>query len=121
MAVSLDALGRRVDEVEGLAEEGFGLAEGVQRGEHVQDVWARRSQQWYRGARAFLVQHDSSGLREFDACYDTSKRPDAERGEDGRRWRRQSDIEDYLTFGTRGTTLGFTPCRSKCEAWLWRR
>jgi hypothetical protein len=101
--VSLEALRSRIQELEQLANEVFELAEQVRDGRPAQEELSRNGQRWYRGARAFLVENESSGIAEFDACYDTSKRPDADRG-GGRRWRSPGDIEDYITSGPHGAT-----------------
>lgn len=99
MPVSLDALHRRIQELERLADEVLAIAEQASSGRPVKDELARKGQQWYRGARAFLVEHESSSLAEFDACYDTSKRPDAPRGGGRPPMRQLGDIESYTAQG----------------------
>ena len=102
MPVSLDVLRQRVNELEQLADKVLRLAEQVRDGQAVQDELSREGQRWYRGARALLVEHGSSSVAEFDACYDTRNRPDAARGPDARRYRVWGDIESYITSATIG-------------------
>ncbi len=121
MSTSLQALQQRVDEIERLADEVVHLAEQVRDGKPVYSELSVQGQRWYRGARELLVQQGFSGLNEFDACYDTSLRPDSKRSS-GRpvRWH---DIELYLRIAP-GTSAalakepfeGFSSCFQKARA-----
>jgi hypothetical protein len=63
-------------------------------GEKVQPDLSIKGQRWYRGTRELLVQHNFSGIKEFDSCYDTTH------DYKSRGMRRSfSDIEQYINHG----------------------
>ncbi len=94
MSTSLQALQQRVDELERLADEVLRLAVQVRNGILSHPDLSVKGERWYRGARELLVQQGFSGLNEFDACYNSSLRPESQRP--GSRPARSHDIELYL-------------------------
>lgn len=95
MPVNLSALQQRVDELEKLADEVLRLAERFRDAQTPLPELSVMGQRWYRGTRELLVQHEFSGLAEFDACYDSSLSPEADRGS-GRRVRFRVDLGRYF-------------------------
>jgi hypothetical protein len=69
MKTHLVQLQKRIEELEELAEEISKLAEALQNDQTVQPQLSIKGQQWYRGARELLVQHNFSGLEEFEDSY----------------------------------------------------
>jgi hypothetical protein len=70
----LPQLKKRVEDLDLLADEVFGLAQGLSTGVHVQPELSQKGQKWYRGARELMRQQEYSGLGEFDECYSTTVR-----------------------------------------------
>jgi hypothetical protein len=60
---------KRVGELDQLADEVSQLSEQFFRGDDVQPQFSIKGEKWVRGARELLVQHNFSGLKEFDECY----------------------------------------------------
>lgn len=90
-------LQRRIQELEQLADEVLSLAEQLKSQSNVQPDLAIKGQRWYRGAREFLVQQGSSGLGEFENCYEHYEKREGERA---RTLRAHTDIERFLNLNT---------------------
>jgi hypothetical protein len=88
MRVKLLQLEQRVKELESLADEVASLAERLTTNRDAQPALSIKGQAWFRGAREFLVQQNSSALGEFDACYI--------RWNDTQKMRAAMDIERYI-------------------------
>jgi uncharacterized protein DUF4145 len=84
------ALEKLADEVEVLAKKLL-IAGSI-----VQPELANKGQRWYRGARELLVQQGSSGLEEFENCYQWYER----RGSKEIVFRAHTDIERIINLKT---------------------
>jgi hypothetical protein len=69
MTTRLPQLEKRIADLEGVAEIVVQLAKSFAKGNPAGEL-PLRGEEWYRGARALLVDQNFSGLGEFERCYE---------------------------------------------------
>lgn len=69
MSTNLLQLQKRIEELEALANSVFALADELRSGKTTQPELEIKGQQWYRGVRELLQQHNFSGAKEFEDLF----------------------------------------------------